>query len=63
MCGNRFRHAERLRNINITTAYNFINLEDNWVRKNMSVVGLRLKKELEGESVLSLEEIRSPKKL
>ena len=28
----------------------------------MSVVGLRLKKELEGESVLSLEESRSPKK-
>ena len=28
----------------------------------MSVVGLRLKKELEGESVLSLEENRSPKK-
>ena len=28
----------------------------------MSVVGLRLKKELEGKSVLSLEENRSPKK-
>ena len=28
----------------------------------MSVVGLRLKKELEGKSVLSLEESRSPKK-
>ncbi len=60
--GIGFRHAERLRNININTAYNFINLEDRWVRKNMSVVGLRLKKELEGESVLSLEEVRSPKK-
>ena len=60
--GIGFRHAERLRNINITTAYNFINLEDNWVRRNMSVVGLRLKKELEGKSVLDLEEVRSPKK-
>ncbi|MBT27768.1 MAG: SOS mutagenesis and repair protein UmuC, partial [Flavobacteriaceae bacterium] len=29
--GIGFRHAERLRNIDITTAYNFINLEDNWV--------------------------------
>ena len=28
----------------------------------MSVVGLRLKKELEGKSVLDLEEVRSPKK-
>ena len=60
--GIGFRHAKRLINIRINTAYDFINLEDNWVRKNMSVVGLRLKKELEGKSVLDLEEVRSPKK-
>ena len=29
----------------------------------MSIVGLRLKKELGGKSVLDLEEVRSPKKL
>jgi DNA polymerase V len=60
--GIGFRHTERLKNIRVHTAYDFINLEDGWVRKNMSVVGLRLKKELEGESVMSLEEVRSPKK-
>ena len=60
--GIGFRHAKRLINIRINTAYNFIKLEDSWVRKNMSVVGLRLKKELEGKSVLELEEVRSPKK-
>ena len=60
--GIGFRHTERLKNIKINTAYNFINLQDNWVRKNMSVVGVRLKKELEGNSVLDLEEVRSPKK-
>ena len=60
--GIGFRHAKRLKNIKINTAYKFINLEDNWVRRNMSVVGLRLKKELEGKSVLGLEEVRSPKK-
>ena len=60
--GIGFRHAEKLKNIKINTAYDLITLEDNWVRKNMSVVGLRLKKELEGKSVLDLEEIRSPKK-
>ena len=60
--GIGFRHAERLRSININTAYDFINLEDNWVRKNMSVVGLRLKKELEGKSVLDLEEVTFTKK-
>ena len=60
--GIGFRHAKRLRNIKINTADDFTNLEDGWVRKNMSVVGLRLKKELEGESVLDLEEVRTPKK-
>ena len=60
--GIGFRHAKRLKNIKINTAYDFINLQDNWVKKNMSVVGLRLKKELEGKSVLDLEEVRSPKK-
>jgi len=56
------KHSERLKNHNINKAYDFIILPDDWVRKQMSVVGLRLKKELEGESVLSLEEKRSPKK-
>jgi DNA polymerase V len=60
--GIGFRHAKRLKNYNIKKAYDFINLPDDWVRKQMSIVGLRLKKELEGESVLSLEESRSPKK-
>ena len=60
--GIGFRHTERLKNIGIHTAYDFINLEDGWVRKNMSVVGLRLKKELEGKSVLSLEEVKKKKK-
>ncbi|MDA0757610.1 MAG: Y-family DNA polymerase [Bacteroidetes bacterium] len=60
--GIGYKHSERLKNHNINKAYDFIKLPDNWVRKQMSVVGLRLKKELEGESVLSLEENRSPKK-
>ena len=60
--GIGFKHAERLKNIKVNTAYSFINLQDGWIRKNMSVVGLRLKKELEGKSILDLEEVRSPKK-
>ena len=46
------KHAKRLQAINITTAYQFTQLSDEWVKKNMSIVGLRLKKELLGESVL-----------
>ena len=60
--GIGFKHGKRLRDLKINTAYDFTNLEDNWVRKNMSVVGVRLKKELEGKSVLYMEEVRSPKK-
>ena len=60
--GIGFKHATRLKSYKINKAYDFIKLPDDWVRKQMSVVGLRLKKELEGESVLSLEESRSPKK-
>ena len=60
--GIGYKHSERLKNHNINKAYDFTILPDDWVRKQMSVVGLRLKKELEGESVLSLEESRSPKK-
>jgi DNA polymerase V len=61
--GIGFKHAARLRSYKVNKAYDFIMLPDNWVRKQMSVVGLRLKKELEGESVLSLEESRPPKKV
>ena len=60
--GIGFKHATRLKSYKINKAYDFIKLPDDWVRKQMSVVGLRLKKELEGKSVLSLEENRSPKK-
>ncbi len=60
--GIGFRHSERLKRHKVNNAYDFISLPDNWVRKKMSVVGLRLKKELESKSVLDLEEVRSPKK-
>lgn len=41
----------------VKKAYDFTQLPDDWVSRNLSVVGLRLKRELEGVSVLSLEEI------
>lgn len=50
------QHSKRLQAINIHTAYDFINLSDNWVRKNLSVVGLRLKRDLQGIATLDLEE-------
>jgi len=43
------RHAKRLNALGITKAYAFTQLPDQWVRKNMSVVALRSKHELEGK--------------
>lgn len=55
------KQAKKLRRINAHTAFDFIQLPDHWVRKKMSVVGLRLKKELEGKPTLSLDK-KAPKK-
>lgn len=56
------RHAKKLIAKNILTAYQFTQLSDEWVKSQMSVVGLRLKHELEGKSVLGLESTNDPKK-
>jgi len=61
--GIGWRHSKRLKALNVLTAYDFIQLPDSWVKKNMSVVGLRLKMELQGISTLDLEEVESKKSI
>ena len=59
--GNRTTKKAKLRNIN--TALDFIQPQhESWIRKELGVVGLRLKFELEGKSVLDLEPIPNQKK-
>ena len=59
--GNRTTKKAKLRNIN--TAFDFIQPhQESWIRKELGVVGLRLKYELEGKSVLDLEPIPNAKK-
>ncbi len=55
------QHAKRLQSIGVHTAFDFCNVPDAWVRKHMSIVGLRLKLDLSGIPTLDLEEI-APKK-
>lgn len=55
------KHTKRLQAKNIFNAYQFTQLPDEWVRKEMAVVGLRLKKELEGKSTLDLESPKNKK--
>ena len=48
---------------NILTAYDFTKPQhEAWIRKQMGVIGMRLKYELEGKSVLALESIPEQKK-
>lgn len=55
------KHAKRLQLKNIINAYQFTQLSDDWVRKEMSVVGLRLKHELQGKPTLDIETPKSKK--
>ncbi|WP_276497902.1 Y-family DNA polymerase [Pontibacter litorisediminis] len=56
------QYAKFLSKRNINTAHDFTQLSENWVRQHMTVVGVRLLKELRGESCLELEEVAPPKK-
>lgn len=57
------QHAKRLKAKNICNAYNFTKIDDVWIRKNMSVVGLRLKLDLQGIPTLALEDVHSKKNI
>ena len=55
------KHTKRLQAKNIHNAHQFTQLSDDWIRKEMAVVGLRLKHELEGKPTLDLEEPKNKK--
>ena len=56
------QHAKRLQAMQIKTALDFVNLPDDWVKKQMSILGLRLKRDLEGVPSIQLEEVIPSKK-
>ena len=56
------QHRLRLQAIGVQTALDFTQLPDDWVRAHMSVLGLRLKKDLQGLPFIQLEEMNPPKK-
>lgn len=59
--GYRTTKKAKIRNIN--TAFDFIQPQhEAWIKREMGVIGLRLKAELEGKSVLELEPIAEQKK-
>lgn len=50
------RYASMLRSFNINTAYELIQQDNTWIRKKMTVVGLRMVLELRGEACIDFEE-------
>ncbi len=54
---------KRLQEMGIKKAFDFTNLSDEWTRKNMSVVGLRLKRDLEGKPSLDLDAVIDKKNI
>lgn len=61
--GIGYRMKKKLHERQILTAYDFIQPQhETWIKSQMGVTGLRLKKELEGESVLLLEDDSADKK-
>jgi len=61
--GIGYRTAKKAKLRNIKTAFDFVQPQhEAWIKKEMGVIGLRLKYELEGKSVLDLEPIPDQKK-
>ena len=60
--GIGFQNEKKLLKVNVKSGMDFVNLPDQWVKKNMSIVGLKLKKELEGIPTLNIEEGKIDKK-
>jgi DNA polymerase V len=57
------QHSKRLQAIGVKTAYDFTQLNESWVKKNMAIVGLRLKHDLQGIPTLDLEEMQLKKSI
>jgi DNA polymerase V len=56
------QYANMLNKNGIHTAYDLTKMPDNWVRKNMTIMGLRTKKELLGEPCIKIENQPQDKK-
>ena len=57
------QYGQMLRRHGVNTAWQFIHCDTEWVRKTMTVVGLRLQQELKGISCFALQEQADPKQM
>lgn len=57
------QHAKRLQSFGVKKAIQYTALDDSFVRKHFSVVGLRLKHDLQGKPTIRLDEISAKKSI
>ena len=57
------QYSKKLIARNITNAFQFVTMPDDWVKTHMSVVGLRLKHDMQGIPTLQLEEVKDKKNI
>lgn len=57
------KHAARLKSRGVNTAFEFTQLDDAWIRKYMAIVGVRLKRDLQGFPTLEMEEVKAKKNI
>lgn len=55
------QYSKRLKAIGVNTAYDFTQLDNDYVKKHFAIVGLRLKQDLQGIPTLDLEESQQKK--
>ena len=56
------QHKKRLEHLGVENALQFTLLSEDWIQKHMTVVGVRIRRELMGLPTIQLEEIQPPKK-
>ncbi len=56
-------NAKKLRQIKVNSAYHFTQLNDDYVRKQFTIVGLRLKHDLLGIPTIQAEEVKNKKNI
>jgi len=56
------KQKDKLNKRNIYTIFDYINSDDNWLKINLTIIGLKIKYELKGDICFELNEIPQPKK-
>ncbi len=57
------QYTKKLRSMGITNAYQFTQINDTWTKRRMTIVGLRLKKDLLGIPTLDFETLQARKSI